>query len=664
MELLLILCIALSQVNTCEGTRETGTYFHHENKIYASYSSWLLVFNFEWKPYGSNIRRVQNGMSDFSEKFSELSKQPVLSTLPEQTQLLTLDLRSRLYSLFQSEHQMFQRSMVKVKSTYDNLRSVTTTQKQDRNKRALLPFVGNLASSLFGVATKSDIRQINEGLQRIRNTEKTVAHLLQDSLSVINKTNQDVQINRKTINQLIKNSDILKEKLQNVFDEVTTKLQYTHTALELHSAFHVLMTALDSLTEMLGRLSSQISDLNKGTLPYDLVPPQVMRNLLTDIQEHLPPTLALPYPVGQVSMYYKTLPAVLVPGRNKFHVLTSIPLAHTNAEYDLYKVVQVPVPLQVEKALMYEVEANFLGVTPDKSSYTLLTDFEAAQCQHDSFDYCPLSNPSLDSDLNPSCIMSLFGQQSDLIKANCLPREVPVPVAPVLRHIINGKWLSSSRNKYSIEMSCDLKVSKISVPQGVSVVELQQGCIAYTSFFRLPPYFHQQSETVLGKSFKVLLDFPLALENFSNPTVFPDLQTLDLLPELDTSQPALNTMRSLIESMLNQLNKDTMNNGSKWSYTATAMSIGAIVLSVCIILFMYYRKMCFQCKIWYLNKGSQRETAVKRCPRNKDGPGTAIEMEPLDKSSELQLPEDPAMSTQPAKKNETFVFDFTKNGAK
>ena len=126
-----------------------------------------------------------------------------------------------------------------------------------------------------------------------------------------------------------------------------------------------------------------------------------------------------------------------------------------------------------------------------------------------------------------------------MIKPNCKTKVVEVNFAPLLKHIVNGKWLSSSVRPYKIEMACDKKIEVLHVNKGIQIIDLKQGCNAYTSFFRLPPYFRQKSEYEMTKSFKVLLDHPIQWQDIEisyNPyeTLLSQIpQLIDIQPDLD-----------------------------------------------------------------------------------------------------------------------------------
>ena len=120
IQVLLYVCVALSHLSESAPINETGTYFLHVNKIYAIYSSWLVMFIHDLKPYGANIRKVQNSIDNFSNSFAKINKSPLPSNLPDQTRFKLQNLRSKLHTLFQSECQQFQRSLTQLQKAFVN----------------------------------------------------------------------------------------------------------------------------------------------------------------------------------------------------------------------------------------------------------------------------------------------------------------------------------------------------------------------------------------------------------------------------------------------------------------------------------------------------------------------------------------------------------------
>ena len=571
------------------------------------------MFTHDLKPFGTSIRKVQTSVSEFKKSFDQINQKPLPDHLTQPTKTKLLELRSKLKALFQSEYQHFEKGLHELENAFANLKSVTTMKESIRVKRALISFVGDIASKLFGVATESDIKHVSKGLNSLKESEKETLHLFKESMSVVNKTNENVKNNRKIIKQLLQATNTLDIKIRDLYENqirnVFLELDYTKGSIDLHSLFHTINSALDTLTKMFLQFSSQVNDLHIGTLPYDLAPPKMLKTILLEIERQLPPTLMLPYSVSNnMDKYYKTLRAVLIPDEGMFHVITSVPLAHTKDQYDLYKIINLPVPASNDKCIQYLPETPYMAITQDKSSYAILSSSEASQCHHDHLDYCPLSSPSYDTDLNPSCILSLFFKLSSQIKTTCQKKVVSSSGAPLLKHIVNGKWLSSSEQAYDIELSCDKKVEVIHVNKGIQVIDLKQGCLAYTSYFRLPPYFKQQTEHDMTKSFKVLLADPIHLKDIEiedqniealNKTILSQIPgLLDIQPDLDQIKHNINNAINEVDRIKIETNNPVM------LYVAIGIGSLGLLLSLLIIL-VYYRKKCLHFVIGY--KSHKRE---------------------------------------------------------
>ena len=56
-----------------------------------------------------------------------------------------------------------------------------------RNKRAVLPFVGNILGALFGTATSSDVKQIKRYLNALADSDTQIRHVLQKTITVLNQ---------------------------------------------------------------------------------------------------------------------------------------------------------------------------------------------------------------------------------------------------------------------------------------------------------------------------------------------------------------------------------------------------------------------------------------------------------------------------------------------
>ena len=82
-----------------------------------------------------------------------------------------------------------------------------------RHKRSLLPFVGDAMSSLFGTATSTEIQDILSRVNDLSDSRDDMLNVIDNTMTMFNQTIVDVDMNRKTINQLTNATNYLTNRL-------------------------------------------------------------------------------------------------------------------------------------------------------------------------------------------------------------------------------------------------------------------------------------------------------------------------------------------------------------------------------------------------------------------------------------------------------------------
>ena len=72
-----------------------------------------------------------------------------------------------------------------------------------RHRRALLPFVGQISSFLFGTVSESDLATIRRNIVTISVSQQVLSFVAQETLTLLNATQMQVSANRQSINELI-----------------------------------------------------------------------------------------------------------------------------------------------------------------------------------------------------------------------------------------------------------------------------------------------------------------------------------------------------------------------------------------------------------------------------------------------------------------------------
>lgn len=72
-----------------------------------------------------------------------------------------------------------------------------------REKRALLPIIGDAASWLFGLVTESELKTIRRNIENLANNQRQIMHVSQESIFILNMSRIEIAENRQAIIDLI-----------------------------------------------------------------------------------------------------------------------------------------------------------------------------------------------------------------------------------------------------------------------------------------------------------------------------------------------------------------------------------------------------------------------------------------------------------------------------
>ena len=85
--------------------------------------------------------------------------------------------------------------------------------RSNRNRRAVLPFIGDALSSLFGTATNNEVRDIVSRMKELSHSQNDVLSVLDNTVTVVNQTLVEVDMNRQTINRLTNVTSYLRDEI-------------------------------------------------------------------------------------------------------------------------------------------------------------------------------------------------------------------------------------------------------------------------------------------------------------------------------------------------------------------------------------------------------------------------------------------------------------------
>ena len=161
----------------------------------------------------------------------------------------------------------------------DRLREITPI----RSKRSLLPFVGKLMNSLFGVTVESDFEREKERLDKIENWAKDYGHVINNVIDNINEMAKSFNVLSEEIGQV---GEELKEverklKIQIIASEINLKLDKIVSLMESVRKAHMGVVDVNLLTisEIEKVIQLSLIKFNFKPLDIDLITYYSMLNV-------------------------------------------------------------------------------------------------------------------------------------------------------------------------------------------------------------------------------------------------------------------------------------------------------------------------------------------------------------------------------------------------
>ena len=111
-------------------------------------------------------------------------------TLNEEMSISLGILKTSLRNEIESREREIYSSTLQLTGILYNIKEMYTEDRvNNKKKRSLLPWGGDLLKSLFGTATESDLDGLRKQLRRISGNQNELVHVVENSLTMINKTN-------------------------------------------------------------------------------------------------------------------------------------------------------------------------------------------------------------------------------------------------------------------------------------------------------------------------------------------------------------------------------------------------------------------------------------------------------------------------------------------
>lgn len=589
--------------------------FQKTNEIYTNDAHWYVTFVHDLKPFQGLVNKIRDDIEGTSE---------ILRTIAYDYDKKGLIEYVETFKSLQIEADLLTDTYQSIYKTFEDY---TTLHKDTgRVKHSILPFVGQLMSTLFGTMSESDLENINRNINLLAENQKEIIHDLDMSLSVLNLTRVQVSENRRSIMDLIICIQKLDRKvleLQGHLEEKLTRLgQFIHTYLQFQMIFDEIKMTIQNAIFYIGNLKSELNMLALNHLSTSTISPRDLKILLVEIQSKLPMNYELPKnPRIDIWYFYKTLSCMTYIENDQIRIVLKIPLINTKEKYDIFKVHNIPVPFynasnlgEVKHCLVkYEIEGGLLMISKNREEYALLSENDYHMCNHHKLSFCNPKATFYPTNMNKLCVMALFMKAQNDIKRFCKQTVVLNQKLPWAKYLSSGIWLIVTNENLKFTVSCqsgDTESKEVHIETPFGILRLNNTCRASNRYLRLLGFFDKSSTFENSDALKSLLKlremtqfnirqkYKDTFENISKVEIPSHLLQLKEIP-----------MQNFIHG-IHHLRTVNVEHKTFWTFTNVALIILFATIGVIIVMYIIKLKLKSYHSFCLKRTVDEHETAV------------------------------------------------------
>ena len=292
-----------------------------------------------------------------------------------------------------------------------------------------------------------------------------------------------------------------------------------------------------------------------------------------------------------VYRYYKMIKFQVTMEQELMLGVMQIPLVDINAEFRLYKIYNLPVPLPEAKLqVQYDLSVKYLAITKGDQYVTFPTEHEIMGCQLTVGALCELNTALLPTLNLNSCEFALYKRARDQVIKNCRVR-----TSPLRRdHAISlepNYWVVVTQAPWVLHIICLQTTTYLQVKYPIDIVHLQDGCEATSSTLVLPGHLclvKEDNSILNSHSVQFTLQYTKVQDFDLIKQIIPEKLSPEQLKAIGDSIPE--PQMSSIMTLQGQL-KDINTN---YPYVMP-LYLKIILTSISTILLVLGVTLCFKC---------------------------------------------------------------------
>ena len=530
-----------------------GTAFRPEGKLAINTEVWRHTFTLE-------MPRVEAKMlPPFDCKVANMKWDATCKShnnLIHQLNGLVARLADLVETTFQTARRMIgTETDLKWRQNPDQKSSRSKRESGSRSKRGIFDFVSDVTQGLFGIAKDSDIKAMNRHLKVIAKYQAKQKEERKEDLkllnSFMNKTNE-------RMNGLATMVDGNYKSLYDMHVEfVKSNKRTAELAIDVSHFLPALINKTGIFAQLQGEMHNFIMGLHlliRRRLPPSLIDRDTLLQALRTANKALKKSHANFQVIYNHPAYYYDMRDVLFAfsGRS-FFVTIQIPISARNSLFNLYRVMNFPVPFNQTTTHATQIMGlpHFLAITTDNKYFVELSTEDMLQCTGSPIKTC-MAAQAQRSVVKASCAVALYKHYDP--KPLCNFEVIEDGIKPSLYEIEPGLAIASGIKE--IVLTCPHGVVKkpgcnfctVRLPCKCGMVA--RGNDDVTEFELAPRLDACESKTSMSKSFAVNMALLTQFFNESELTHLSSSANRDL--PLEFQIPPLHIQNDQYRSWTNE----------------------------------------------------------------------------------------------------------------
>ena len=214
-------------------------------------------------------------------------------------------------------------------------------------RKSLLPFLGDALSWLTGTATTKDVTSIKKRVNQLITAQDAQQETIVDIVSIHNATRYATQVNRQPISIVMDAVDKMVQDVNNLYSITTslyTSLNYHQLVLHIRSVLANLWDSLSYIRTVSMHTMDYVNATTTGTLSPNVLSIADLKQMLSHIEETLPPTKHLPVSSEDTLHFYRYLHTHALIANRQFLLLIDIPIQDHTQQLSVYQIFTLDIP--------------------------------------------------------------------------------------------------------------------------------------------------------------------------------------------------------------------------------------------------------------------------------------------------------------------------------